>query len=259
MLSAAVKKTIFAILVATAAAPAAAQEEAPPPWVQMNVIQVRPEMVDEFMAVQRELSSRAKEAKVPWRSVSRTHVFGDTYRFLITTPVQNLASFDGEDDADPETESLINRLRRCVTSRTSYAVRVLHDVGNPLPEGEEPDLMVVNISKVAPGHEQDYMNVMMEDFLPHFNAAKVHHATGAMTFGGESGFVHVFYFENFAELDKGSPVMRELGAEGAQKVTAKFGGIVSSSETWIMRRIPELSYGPEPKAATDKDKAKAKP
>ena len=230
------------------AAPAMAQEKAPPLWVQMNVIQVDPQMVDEFMAVQREFSARAKKAKVPWRSVSRTHVFGDTYRFVVMSPVQNLASYDAARDADPETESLINRLRRCVTSRTSYAVRVLHDVSNPLPEGEEPDLMVVNIVNVAPGHEQDYMNVMMEDFLPHFNAAEVHHATGAMTFGGESGFVHVFYFDDFAELDKGSPVMRELGAEGAQKVTTKFGGIVSSSETWIMKRVPELSYGPEPKA-----------
>ena len=244
------KKTLFAILVALTA-PAGAQEEAPPPWVQMNVIHVDPQMVDEFMAVQREFSARAKKAKVPWRSVSRTHVFGDSYRFIVTTPVQNLASFDRTRDADPETESLINRLRRCVTSRTSYAVRVLHDVGNPLPAGEEPNLMVMNISKVAPGHEQDYMNVMMEDFLPHFNAAEVHHATGAMTFGGESGFVHVFYFENFAELDKGSPVMRELGAQGAQKVSAKFGGIVSSSETWIMRRVHELSYGPELESTED--------
>ena len=243
-----VDKTLVITLLAVLAiaASAMAQEDAPPPWVQLNVIQVDPERVDEFMAVQRELSARAKKAKIPWRSVSRTHVFGDTYRFLVATPVQNLASYDREGDADPETESLINRLRRCVTSRTSYAVRILHDVGNPLPEGEEPDLMVVNISKVAPGHEQDYMNVMMEDFLPHFNAAEVHHATGAMAFGGESGFVHVFYFKNFAELDKGSPVMRELGAEGAQKVSAKFGGIVSSSETWIARRIPELSFGPEP-------------
>lgn len=242
------KTTTLAVLAAlsTTAAPVVAQDDAPPPWVQLNVLQVDPEMVDEFMAVQREFSARAKKAKVPWRSVSRTHIFGDSYRFLVATPVQNLASFDREGEPDAETESLINRLRRCVTSRTSYAVRVLHDVGNPLPAGEEPDLMIVNISKVAPGHEQDYMNVMMEDFLPHFNAAEVHHATGAMAFGGESGFVHIFYFENFSELDKGSPVMRELGAEGAQKVTAKFGGIVSSSETWITRRIPELSFGPEP-------------
>ena len=60
------KKTgvaILAILVALAA-PAVAQENVPPPWVQMNVIQVDPEMVDEFMAVQREFSARAKKAKV---------------------------------------------------------------------------------------------------------------------------------------------------------------------------------------------------
>ena len=115
-----VDKTLVITLLAVLAiaASAMAQEDAPPPWVQLNVIQVDPERVDEFMAVQRELSARAKKAKIPWRSVSRTHVFGDTYRFLVATPVQNLASYDREGDADPETESLINRLRRCVTSRT---------------------------------------------------------------------------------------------------------------------------------------------
>jgi hypothetical protein len=71
------------------------------------------------------------------------------------------------------------------------------------------------------------------------------HATGAITFGGESGFVHVFYVKNFAELDLGSPLMRALGAEGASAVTAKLSGIVTSNEIWIARLVPDASYGPE--------------
>ena len=55
--------------------------------------------------------------------------------------------------------------------------------------------------------------------------------------------LEVFYFENFAELDKGSPVMRALGPEGAQAATAKLSGIVSSSALWVARVIPELSFG----------------
>ncbi len=223
---------------------AAAAQDAPAPWVRLNVVHVDPSKVDEFLAVQREFTARAKEAKVPWRSVSRTEVFGDTYRFLIATPIQNLASFDRTDDSDPAQTVLINRVRQCVISRQSYAIRTLPDIGNPLPEDQQPDLMVVNRIKLAPGREQDYLNVMSTDFLPHFDEAKVHHVTGSLTFGGEDGFIHVFYIDNFAELDKGSPVMRALGAEGAQAVTAKFAGIVTSSELWIARVLPELSYGP---------------
>lgn len=202
-------------------------------------------MVDEFLAVEREFTARAKKAKTPWRSVSRTEVFGDTYRFIIAQPVATLASFDRQTEADAELTLLISRLRKCITRRTSYAIRTLPEIGNPLPGDKQPNLMVINLAKVAPGREQDYMGVMTTDFLPHFNEAKVHHATGALAFGGEGGFLHVFYVDNFAELDKGSPVMRALGAAGAQAVTAKLSGIVTSSELWIARLLPDLSYGPE--------------
>jgi hypothetical protein len=224
--------------------------ERPAPWMQLNVLDVEPSKVDEFLAVQRELTERAKKAKTPWRTVSRTEVFGDSYRFFIATPVRSLAEFDRRPEADPALAPILNRLRQCLRGRTSYAVRNMPDVGNPLPEGERPDLMVVNVARVAPGREQDYLNIMTADFLPHFNEADVHHVTGALTFGGESGFVHVFYYPSFAELDKGSPVMRALGAEGAQAVTAKFSGIVTKSELFIARLVPELSYGPEKKAPT---------
>ncbi len=228
---------------------AAQQPEADPPknaapWVQLTLVDVIPSMVEEFVAVERELSARAKEAKTPWRTVSRTEVFGDTYRFFIATPVASLATFDK--DSAPDT-ALVTRAERCITRRVSYAVRNLPDLSNPLPQEKKPDLMVVNVANVFPGREQDYVDVMKSDFLPRFDEAKVHYATGVLAFGGESGFLHVFYVPNFAELDKGSPVMRALGPEGALAVTAKLSGVVSSSSLWVSRVVPELSYGPEPK------------
>ena len=236
-------------------ASAAPQDEKPAkdaaPWVQLTMVDVIPSMVEEFVAVQRELTARAKEAKTPWRTVSRTEVFGDTYRFFIATPIASLASFDKGDD-DPALTALVRRAERCISGRTSYAVRNLPDVSNPLAEGKQPGLMVVNVARVFPGREQDYVNVMKSDFLPHFDEAKVHHVTGVLAFGGENGFLHVFYVETFAELDKGSPVMRALGPEGASAVTAKLSGIVSSSALWVARVIPELSFAPPPESEPDK-------
>ena len=220
------------------------------PWVQLTIVDVVPSMVEEFIAVQRELAAKAKESKTPWRTVSRTEVFGDTYRFFIASPVASLASFDKVVD-DAAVTALVRRAERCISERTSYAVRNLPDVSSPLPEGQQPGLMVINIARVVPGREQDYVKVMQSDFLPHFDEAKVHHVTGVLAFGGEGGFLHVFYFENFAELDKGSPVMRALGPEGAQAATTKLSGIVSSSALWVARLIPELSFGP-PAAESDK-------
>jgi len=222
------------------------------PWVQLTVVEVVPSMVEEFVAVERELTARAKEAKTTWRTVSRTEVFGDTYRFFIATPVSSLASFDKKADSDPAFTALVHRAEKCITGRESYAVRNLPDVSNPLPEGQQPGLMVVNMARVFPGREQDYVNVMKSDFLPHFDEANVHHVTGVVALGGEGGFLHVFYFESFAEIDKGSPVMRALGPEGASAATAKLSGIVSSSTLWVARLIPELSFGPEAPESTER-------
>jgi hypothetical protein len=231
---------------------AASQPEVDPPkerapWVQLTIVDVIPSMVEEFVAVQRELTARAKEAKTPWRTVSRTEVFGDTYRFFIATPVASLATFDKEPPGEAAFAALVTRAEKCITRRESYAVRNLPDLSNPLPQDQKPDLMVVNVAHVFPGREQDYVNVMKSDFLPHFDEAKVHHETGVLAFGGENGFLHVFYVPSFAELDKGSPVMRALGPEGAQAATAKLSGVVSSSALWVARVIPALSYGQEPK------------
>ena len=164
---------------------------------------------------------------------------------MIASPAPNLASFDDSGSDDPAMAALINRVQRSITARQSYAVRVLSEVSHPLPQDQRPDLMVVNIARVAPGREQDYMDIMTADFLPHFDEEKIHYVTGSLTFGGEGGFIHVFYVKDFAELDKGSPVMRALGAEGAQAVMKKFSGIVTSTELWIARLIPDVSYGPK--------------
>ena len=102
--------------------------------------------------------------------------------------------------------------------------------------------MVVNIANVFPGREQEYVDVMKNDFLPHFTEAKVHHVSGSLSFGGPAGFIHVFYVDDFAELDRGSPVMRALGSDGAQEVNAKFAGVVTASQLWVARLVADASY-----------------
>lgn len=220
-----------------------AQAPASPPWLQLTIVQVEPAMVDEYIAVQREVTAHIKRGGPPWRTVSRADVFGDTYRFLIVTPVQNLATFDAT-KTDPELAALMSRSQKYVKSQQIYAIRTIPELDNPLPEKQQPALMVVNVARISPGREQAYLDVMKADFLPHFNKAKFYHVNGAIAFGGESGFIHLFYVQNFAKLDEGSPVVRALGAAGAQAVTTKLAGIVISTEQWVARLLSDLSYGP---------------
>ena len=215
------------------------------PWIEMTIVEVDPVRLDEFVAAQSEISALDGEAGVPWRSVSRTAVFGDTYRFIVMTPLADFASFDRPADADPARAAIIGRIRGVITSRTTYALRTTPGIDNPLPDDAEPSLSIVQVVSVAAGREQDYLRVMAEDVLPHFEEAEMHHTSGAITFGGESGFVHFFHVGSFAALDQGSPLARALGAHGAQEVMGKLSGVVRRSEQWLVRYLPDVSFRAE--------------
>lgn len=90
--------------------------------------------------------------------------------------------------------------------------------------------------------------MLAEDVLPHFDEAEMRHTSGALTFGGESGYVHFFHVRNFAELDRGSPLARALGAAGAGEVMAKLAGVVRRSEQWLVRHLPDASFRPAAEA-----------
>lgn len=208
----------------------------------MTTVGVEPGQVDEFLAAQRELAALDREAGVAWRRVARTAVFGDAYRFLIMTPLAGFAGLDRAPDANPARASILNRIRRVVTGRTTLALRATPDLDNPLPDDEEPALILVQMVSVTPGREQEYLRVMAEEVLPHFEAAEMRHTSGALTLGGEGGYVHFFHVRNFTALDQGSPLARALGAEGALEVMAKLAGVVRRSEQWLVRYLPDISF-----------------
>lgn len=231
---------LFALAAALPGAVAA--QDPPPPWIEMTIVGVAPTGVDDFLAAQQELAAMEKDAGVPSRSVGRTAVFGDAYRFLIVKPVSQFAAYDRTARADADRARVESRIERVVTRRESLALRATHELDNPLPEGEEPVLTLVQRVSVVPGKEQDYLRVMMEDVLPHFTEAGMHHSTGAITLGGEGGYVHFFHFDNFAALDQGSPMARALGPEAALEVMSKLAGAVSRAEQWLVRHLPDLSF-----------------
>ena len=237
------------LLAALLPAAASAQEaEEVTPWMEMALVGVDPGQVDEFLAAQRELASLEQKAGIPWRSVSRTAVFGDAYRFVIVTPLAQFARLDRPGRPDPARVSVENRIQRTVTSRQTFALRTTPDIDNPLPDGQDPALMLVQLVSVVPGREQDYIRVMAEEVLPHFEEANMHHSSGALTLGGDSGYVHFFHLGNFAALDQGSPMARALGPEGALEVTSKLAGVLARTEQWVVRHLPGLSFRQEEEA-----------
>ncbi len=216
--------TFFVLLVLMLAAPqgVAAQGAAPQGpavWLQMTIIDVEPAMVDEYVSLQREISTRIRRGGPAWRTVSRSDVLGDNYRFIIINPVSTLGSFDGAGrGADAELVSLNGRAQKYVRNQQTFAIRTIPELDNPLPANQAPALMMVDIAHVFPGKEQEYLTIMKSSFLPHFDKANFRHLNGTIAFGGQSGFVHLFYLQNYAKLDDkqktGKSIRGAIGLKG---------------------------------------------
>ena len=121
------------------------------PWLEMTIVRVVPTGVTEFLAAQTELSALEQEAGLPWRSVSRTAIFGDTYRFVIMRPLANLGAFDDDPNADPVRAAIIGRIRGVIASRETYALRATPTLHHALPDDQEPGMMIMQVVSVATG------------------------------------------------------------------------------------------------------------
>jgi len=242
-------RTLGRIGVALLPAAAAAQEmpEATP-WMEMTLIEVSPGRVEEFLAAESARAALDQKEGSAWQSVSRTAGFGNHFRFLKLAPLERFGILDRPAAPDPEHVRLLGRIESTVAGRATYALRTTPDLDNPLPPDRVPALMLVQWVTVVPGREQDYIRVMAEDVLPHFEEANMHHSSGAITLGGDSGYVHFFHLANFAALDQGSPLARALGPEDAMEVTAKLAGLLVKSEQWLAPHQQDLRFRAEPEA-----------
>jgi len=86
--------------------------------------------------------------------------------------------------------------------------------------------------------------VIKTEVVPAYKKANVgYYAVSQVVYGGDTNeFVTLVLFENFAELAKGHPLERALGADGAAKLTQKAGASIMKLERTIIRHLPDLSF-----------------
>ncbi|MEE3202015.1 MAG: hypothetical protein VX262_01840, partial [Acidobacteriota bacterium] len=120
---------IVVCLGTTAGPVALAQEEANENWFRVDIIQVIPDRLNDFIDLQiDDLIPAYKRAGVPFRSVWQTAEFGNTYERVFATPIASMADFDRGGPLalalDPDRLARIaEEFRRYLVSRQSFAVR----------------------------------------------------------------------------------------------------------------------------------------
>ena len=216
-------------------------------WMRVDIMQVLPRELDEFIEMQLEQVNPALErAGVPWRSAWRTAEFGNTYERLFVTPMDSLAELDfGGPLArvlEPEQlRRIADRVRRTLSSRQSYAVRYRPDLSVESDNVSGLSLAWTTTIQVAPGRTADWEAFLREN-IPQFRGADVVFGVYERVFGpGPATWQIVENHASFSELDRPTILQRTFG-ERVDEVAARLSGVLLSIERSVLRYDPELSF-----------------
>jgi hypothetical protein len=154
----------------------AAQSANPTSRVVFN--HVRPDMINEWVDLQKnEVVPALKKGGVKTRTVYATGTFGATGEYVVITPFEKFAVFDGDNRVTKALGStgaarLLEKGRKCLVSQNAFATTQLSDLSNVIP-GAVPAVVVLARYRISPGKVQEMENLVKSDILPVYKKAKV--------------------------------------------------------------------------------------
>jgi hypothetical protein len=224
-----------------------------PPQVAMSIIDVKPEAMSEFGALQAEVMAAQRAGGQPWRETWNTATFGYPYRVAVLTPVDGLASIDGQTytvkGVGAAAATAINeRARRMIVNQQISLLQVRPDLGIGLRAHGQSTLGVVSYISVAPGREPEIEQMMKTEVNAALKKAGVsYYGVSRVVYGGDtSQYITLLLFEDFAALARGHPLERVLGADGLGRLQGKLTGVITKLERHIVRYNDALSFRPAP-------------
>lgn len=229
--------------------PGQSDTPAKPSHALLSEIHVKPEMRQEWYDLQKnEVNAAFKKAGVPERAVWET-VVGDLSTYFSVVRLEKFAQLD-EPGAirralEPEKRILLlQKLSKCIDGRKRSTVLLRSDLSIRPERRESSKLAVVIGITVVPGKQRAFENLLKTEVLPALKKAGARELMAAQTtFGGDRNrWTFLSMIPSFAELDKGPPLVRALGREGAEKLEEKTAGLVSSVTYSIARFNTELSF-----------------
>jgi hypothetical protein len=231
-------------------APAPAQRQ----WLSVQVVRVKPEMLNEWLDFQRnEVIPALQKGGVKQREVWQTAVFGEAYEYVFVTPIESFAQYDSDSPiikalGQEGARAFGAKARRFTASSHTYATQTRPDLGYEGKMTGPPKLAVVTSVEIASGRNLEFESFIKNDIVPVLKRAEVAaYSVGQTVFGGNANeYVTLAYYDKFAELDKGPATVKVLGQEGTTRLLQKTAGIVTRVERIIVRYNAELSFPAQP-------------
>jgi hypothetical protein len=236
------------------AKPQAAAKPAPKrEMIQVTVVKVKPDLLNEWLEFQKnETIPMLKKAGAIRRDAWQTGIFGESGMYAFVVPIENFNQDDGD---NPPLRALgadgarayAEKNRRFLVSSHTFADETRPDLGNEVKMTGPPKLALLSNVQIAFGKGPDYEALVKSDLLPVMRKARLGYAVSQTVLGGDiNEFTTLIFYDSFADIGKGHPFDRILGADGSRQLTAKAVGIVTHVERSVIRYVPELSFAPRP-------------
>jgi hypothetical protein len=214
-------------------------------WLQVRTTHVKPDRVQEFVALQEKFAKALAADERPDRDVWE-EVRGDNSTFHSVTAIDNLAELDEPFDppmGDKEWQEWVAALLSTIDSSTRTILRSHLDWTIPADDDNEPGLLRLRSIQVKPGSMYNYHGWVVDQLIP---ALKANGAKGVSfnhsAFGGDtSTWVMGSRLDNFAELQKRKGSLSGMSDEDYAALMGASADMVLSTDIRILRYRADLS------------------
>jgi hypothetical protein len=222
--------------------------ESPPDRSVVAIISVKPEMISEWLDLQKTAVILAlKRSGVKTRAVYTSAVFGSAFEYILIQPLSKFADFDAPEAQAQAVGSLANprmadQLRRCVSHTSTFLSTALPELSNPPPNGNAPIVQFLRL-RIAPGKMEEYQRLYKSDVVPALKEANANVTVASWRLGTD-GYDLTFAtpLTKFADLDAPPPLLQALGPEEVARITARLNDLATVAENTILIRVADLSY-----------------
>jgi hypothetical protein len=235
-----------ASIIALMAIAAPAQAQNTESWWRVDIVQVKPERLSDFIELYREeINPALRKAGVPWRSTWQTGEFGETYERLFVTPMASFAELDAGGPlaralSPRDLDRVLEKLRRSIDRRQSYAVLYRADLSVESDDVSGLPIARVTNLEVAPGRGAEF-EAFLRDNLETFQAAGVVFGVYQRQFGpGPVVWQIVENLRSYSELARGG-ILRAFG-EDSGLAASRLSGVLLGVERTVLEYDPTLSF-----------------
>ena len=241
---------ITLVFAAADPAPTVAQTAPPATRFQVTLVRLKPDMVTEWLALQKnELIPAQKKGGVTTRTTMQT-ALGNAFEYAILIPFPSFGAFDGPNAQEKAlgaeaAAQLAAKIRRCVLTQSTYLLNRREDLG--IPQGTAIAARTTVI-RPLPGKGPDYLNYIKSDMLPVMKKAKdagkiAGYTVSARGVGAAAGeLTTTTYYNKFADIDAGNPAIAVVGDAAATALTAKGAALATNVQVIVRRRVADLSF-----------------